>query len=98
TVHAPGDYVIQEIGPFVGPLAKKVARTEMNLATGLDQAEVTSGNGRQALGGSNLQFNEVHLYDFPLKSAENVALCPSIPNQTLGIRYLSEADSPFWRM
>ncbi len=98
TVKAPGDYVIQEIGPIVGPMAKKVQGFLMQRATGLKNVEHGGGNGSGAMGGSNLQFNEVHLYDFPLKIFMNAVMCPSIPNVTLGVRYLSEADAPRWRM
>jgi hypothetical protein len=98
SVKAPGDYVIREIGPVVGPFAKQAARISLGTATGLKGVDPGGGNGSQALGGSHLQFNEVHLYDFPLKMFMDAALCPSIPNMTLGIRYLSEADSSQWRM
>ncbi len=97
TVKAPGDYVIKEIGPVLGPLAKRIANTQMRIKTGLD-VEVTSGNAWQSLGSSNLHFNEVHLYDFPLKLFIQTALCPSLPNVTLGVRFLSEMDSIQWRM
>jgi len=98
SVKAPGDYVIREIGPMVGPFAKQAARISLGTATGLRDVDPDGGNGFQTLGGSNLQFNEVHLYDFPLKIFMNAVLCPSVPNMTLGIRYLSEADSAQWRM
>lgn len=96
TVHAPGDYVVREIGFALKPLMEKIANVEMGLINRSD-IPVTSTNGWQSVSGSNLHFNEVHLYDFPLKLIEQTVLCPSVPNQTLGIRYLSELDSIFWR-
>lgn len=98
TVKSPGDYVIREIGPIIGPFVKQAQRMSMATATGSKGIDPDGGNGSQALGGSNLQFDEVHLYDFPLKMFMSAVLCPSVPNVTLGIRYLSEADGPQWRM
>lgn len=58
---------------------------------------VKPSQGWQSMGGGNLQFHEVHLYDFPLKLAEDIVACPSLPNMTLGVHYLSEMDSSQWR-
>lgn len=98
TVKAPGDYVIQEIGPLVGPVVRKAAEVQMTLATGIDDVPLSSSSGWQSVGSSNLHFHEVHLYNFPLKLLGDIVLCPAVPNNTLGIHYVSEADSPQWRM
>ena len=45
----------------------------------------------------NLQFHEVHIYDFPLKQFEEAALCLTVTGSTSGPRYLSEFDQPQWR-
>ena len=99
TVKAPGEFVIREFSPILSLWRpKQAADTEMRTATGLSNVAVTSSNSWQSLGGSNLQFHEVHLYDFPTKLIEEAALCPSIPNVTGGVRFLSEEDSMEWRM
>ena len=56
TVHAPGDYVIKEIGPLMGPIAKKIANTEMRIKTGIPDLEVTTTNSWQSVGSSYLHF------------------------------------------
>ena len=97
TVKIPGDYTIAEYGIVLEGMAKLAAQTELRIVTGIDDLKVTSGSSSQSLGISNLQFNEVHLYDYPLGEIFEDAVCSDIPNQTLGIRYLSEADSIAWR-
>jgi hypothetical protein len=97
TVKMPGGYVIQEYGAVLHSLAQNVAKIEMELATGIKPLTVTSGSSSSSLTGSNMQFNEVHLYDFPLSSILDTALCSEVTNKTLGVRYLSEIDSKSWR-
>ena len=53
-------------------------------------------NGTNTVSGDILKFYEVHIYDHPLKIAEEIALCPDVPNMTLGVRYLSEVDKEQW--
>ena len=96
TVHAPGDYVIREAGTIVGPVAKSAARTELRIITQNRELEPTAVSTRQSLGGSNLQFNEVHLYDFPFKYISDM-VCPSTFGNGFFLRYLSELDSIRWR-
>ena len=59
----------------------------------------TIGNkaGLNTSSGGNLQFHEVHIYDFPLKGLEQMALCGSLTNTMVGLRFLSELDQPLWR-
>ncbi len=97
TVKMPGDYTIAEYGIPLEGLTKRVAQKELELINGLKDLKVTSGSSSQSLSSSNLQFNEVHLYDYPLGEIFEDAVCSDIPNRTLGIRYLSEADSISWR-
>ncbi len=97
TVKVPGDYVILEYGTVLHSLAKTVAQNELELYTGIKPLSVTSGSSSNSLSGSNLQFNDVHLYDFPFSSLLDTVLCSESPNKTLGIRYLSEIDSISWR-
>ncbi len=97
TVKMPGDYVITEYGAVLHSLANKVVKNEMELATGVKPLMVDSGSSSSSLNSSNLQFNDVHLYDFPFSSMFAMILCSAPPNQTLGVRYLSEIDSVIWR-
>ena len=59
----------------------------------------TLGNkaNSNALSGGNLQFSEVHVYDFPLKQIQQTVLCASLLSNTVGIRYLSELNQMTWR-
>jgi hypothetical protein len=91
TVQMPGAYVIQEYGTVLQSLARKIASME------LQNEKVTSGGNFHALSSRNTSFNEVHLYDFPLNAVIDVVLCSEVPNGTLGVRYLTEADSLAWR-
>ena len=97
TVKMPGDFVITEYGVVINPLAKNIAKTELELATGIKSLMITSGSSFNSLSTSALQFNEVHLYDFPFSSFFDEILCSVPPNNTLGVRYLSEMDSITWR-
>jgi hypothetical protein len=85
TVKSPGDYVIREIGL---PLRQELRAFNR---------DKTSTGSAQAFDGSNLQFNEAHLYDFPLKILEQAVMCPSTLGDNLMIRYLSELNSDNWR-
>lgn len=97
TVKMPGDYTIAEYGVALESLTKTVAKAELEIATGLKPLTVTSGSSSNSLSSSNLKFNEVHLYDYPLGQIFDTAVCSELPNSTLGIRYLSEVDSIAWR-
>jgi hypothetical protein len=97
TVKMPGDYVIMEYGATLKSLAKTVVKTELELVSGEKPLVITSGNSSNSLSGSNLQFNEVHLYDYPFITVLDAALCSDTPNNTLGIRYLTEMDAIAWR-
>lgn len=59
TVKNPG----QSIMPFVGDVVSSIAQNSLNSLIGYT---ITSGSQQQKY--SNLQFNEVHVYDFPLKN------------------------------
>jgi hypothetical protein len=49
-----------------------------------------------SLSGSNLQFHDAHVYDFPLKGLEQLALCTSVTNAATGLRFASELDKEKW--
>ncbi len=97
TVKAPGDYIINETGMIISQSARTVANKEVNFFTDNKDVEVTSTSTSNALGLNEVQFNEVHLIDFPYKMFIEGALCPSSGNGSLGIRFLSEADCIQWR-
>ena len=96
TVKMPGEYTIIEYGEILKSIAQNLIKFEMETSTGIKSLTVTSGSSINSLATSNLQFNEVHLYDFPLDIAFD-ELCSDSPNQTFGIRYLTEVDSISWR-
>lgn len=96
TVKMPGDYTVVPYGPMLQSLAKQSAKTELETITSIRPLIVTSGGSFNSLSNSGMQFNEVHLYDVPSDLAFD-ELCSGTPNATLGIRYLSEADSITWR-
>ena len=85
TVKAPGDYVIREAGALLGQGLKSLGKGK------------TSISSFQAVDGANLQFNEVHLYDFPLKAFQETVMCPATFGDNLMVRYLSELNGDFWR-
>lgn len=85
TVKAPGDYVIAESGAIIKPLLSRLL------------ASSTSSSSRGGLNGSNLQFNEVHIFDFPFKAFIEAAMCPDNSEGNFQLRYLSEIDSQRWR-
>ncbi len=58
---------------------------------------IASKSSLGALNGGNLRFNEVHVYDFPLKQIQQAVLCSSLLSTTMGIRYLSEFNQEHWR-
>ena len=97
TVKMPGDYTIAEYGIALNSLAKNTAQFELETATGIKPLTVTSAGSLNSLSASDLQFNEVHIYDFPFSSMLDMVLCSEPPNETAGIRYISELDSLPWR-
>ncbi|MDP2379539.1 MAG: TraU family protein, partial [Pseudohongiella sp.] len=62
---------------------------------------VSSGSNSGKLSGSNLQFNEVHVYEFPFRDQIMSFIdmqCPDkLPTGSF-IKYLSELDSLEWRI
>jgi hypothetical protein len=59
SVKNPGESIV----PFVGEVVSKIAQQSLKSLVGF---VITSGSQEQRQ--SNLQFNEVHVYDFPLKN------------------------------
>ena len=100
TVKSPGDTVINEFAPILNKMLSNASKTLMNDLVGLP-VSVTSGSSRQSISGVNLQFNEVHIYNFPFNFEDIVHLtltCPKEPAAVAPIIYLSELDSAEWRI
>lgn len=98
TVKEPGGSVILEYIPLLEPIGRKIATAELELSSKVKPLYISSGSSISSLDVGNLQFNEVHLYDFPLGSFLKSSLCSTFPNNTLGVRYLSELDAVSWRV
>ena len=81
-------------------MLSNASKTLMDDLVGLP-VPITSGSSRQSLSGVNLQFNEVHVYNFPFNFEDIVHLaltCPKEPAAATPIIYLSELDSAEWRI
>ncbi len=98
TVPHPGQSVFRETKIVVDQVAQKSAQMEMSWATNTKDVKVSGGNGSLSMDEGGMSFREAHVYDFPLKAIMSTALCPSSLSAVIIPRYLSEADSPQWRM
>ena len=100
TVKRPGDTVIDSLKPVIADLAAQGTKSLMSGLTGLPIA-VSSGTGSSKVSGTNLQFNEVHVYEFPFRDEIMSFIdmqCPDkLPTGSF-IKYLSELDSTEWRI
>lgn len=99
TVKSPGSSVIESIEPMIASAAKAAAKNALgSLALGVP---VTSGSSSSSFDQTNLQFSEVHIYDFPFKDVITTLIgggdCPSTPSAGF-VKYLSEIDSFEWRV
>ncbi len=99
TVKIPGDHLILEydkMSKILNSPEKTAIQMELEADTKIKPLKITSGSS-SSVSGSNLQFNEAHLYDFPVDAVLDMVLCSDVPNMTAGIRYLSEMDATSWR-
>ncbi len=100
TVKRPGDTVIDSLKPVIADLAAQGTKSLMSGLTGLPVA-VSSGTGSSKVSGTNLQFNEAHVYEFPFRDEIMSFIdtqCPDkLPTGSF-IKYLSELDSAEWRI
>jgi len=100
TVKRPGDTIIESLKPLI---ADFTAKATQNLAYEImgRALPVSSGSNSSKLTGTNLQFNEVHVYTFPLRDQIMAAIdmeCPDkLPTGSF-VKYLSELDSEEWRI
>lgn len=100
TVKRPGDTVIESLKPVIADLAAQGTKNLISGFTGL-AVPVSSGSSSAKLTGTNLQFNEAHVYEFPFRDQIMAFIdmeCPDkLPTGSF-IKYLSELDSAEWRM
>lgn len=100
TVKRPGDTVIESLKPVIADMASQGTKSLMSGLTGLPVA-VSSGSSSSKITGTNLQFNEAHVYEFPFRDEIMSFIdmqCPDkLPTGSF-IKYLSELDSAEWRI
>ena len=100
TVKRPGDSVIDSIKPVIADMADQGTKSLMSGLTGLPVG-VSSGSSSSKITGTNLQFNEAHVYEFPFRDEIMASIdiqCPDkLPTGSF-IKYLSELDSFEWRV
>lgn len=100
TVKRPGDTVIEALEPVISKAAQQAAHS---FASGLTNipVPVTSGSTSSKILETNLQFNEVHVYEFPFRDWLSSFIdleCPDkIPTGAF-VKYLSELDALEWRI
>ena len=100
TVKRPGDTVIGSLKPVIADFAAQGIKNLMSGVIGL-AVPVSSGSNSGKLSGSNLQFSEAHVYEFPFRDQIMSFIdmqCPDkLPTGSF-IKYLSELDSLEWRI
>ncbi|MDP1756188.1 MAG: TraU family protein [Pseudohongiella sp.] len=100
TVKRPGDTVIESLKPVIADFAAQGTKNLMSGVIGI-AVPVSSGSNSGKLSGSNLQFNEAHVYEFPFRDEIMSFIdmqCPDkLPTGSF-IKYLSELDSLEWRI
>jgi len=100
TVKKPGDSAVDIFGNAISPLVQKASASIIGATTGYSLA-VTSGSNTSSLVGSNLQFNEVHIYKFPFLNTFHSIIqtqCSTDIENIAPVVYLSELDSVEWRI
>lgn len=100
TVKRPGDTVIESLKLVIADFAAQGTKNLMSGVIGL-AVPVSSGSNSGKLSGTNLQFNEAHVYEFPFRDEIMSFIdmqCPDkLPTGSF-IKYLSELDSLEWRI
>lgn len=100
TVKKPGDTVIEGLDVFVSKAGEEATKNFASNSVGLS-VPASSGSTSSSLTRTNLQFNDVHIYDFPFKDIITAIIgggdCPSTPS-TGFVKYLSELDAMEWRV
>ena len=100
TVKKPGDTIIGSLIPVVSSMTQKVASGLLSAVTGLP-VPISGGSSSSKISGTNLAFNEVHVYDFPFRDQIMSSIdsqCPDkLPSGSF-IKYLSELDYLEWHV
>ena len=100
TVKRPGDTIIESLHPS---LSNFTAQAVKDFAKGISGSSipVSSGSGSSKIEGTNLQFNEAHVYEFPFKDeimlSFGMECLDKLPTGSF-IKYLSELDFSEWRI
>lgn len=100
TVKRPGDTVIGSLVPVISSLTQEATSNFASTVMGLS-IPVSGGSSSAKLTGTNLQFNEVHVYEFPFRDQIMSSIdmqCPDKLPAGSFIKYLSELDSLEWRI
>jgi hypothetical protein len=100
TVKRPGDTVIGSLVPVISSLTQEAVSSPLSAVTGLS-IPVSSGSNSSKVTGTNLQFNEAHVYEFPFRDEIMSFIdmeCPDKLPAGSFIKYLSELDSLEWRI
>ena len=100
TVKKPGDTLIGSLASVISGLTREAVGNFASTVAGLG-IPVSSGSGSSKITGTNLQFNEAHVYEFPFRDQIMAFIdmeCPDkLPTGSF-IKYLSELDSLEWRI
>lgn len=100
TVKQPGDTALGTLRPGLLNLTAQAVRDFAKSISG-SSVPISSGSGSSKIDGTNLQFNEAHVYEFPFRdeimlSVGTVCL-DKLPTGSF-MKYLSELDSLEWRI
>ena len=100
TVKRPGDTVIGALSPVISNVTVEAIGNFASQVAGLS-IPASSGSSSSKMSQTNLQFNEVHVYEFPFRDEIMASIdmqCPDkLPTGSF-IKYLSELDSFEWRV
>ena len=100
TVKRPGDTVIRSLAPVISNITEEAISNFASQVTGAS-IPVSSGSSSSKLSQTSLQFNEVHVYEFPFRDEVMASIdvqCPDKLRTGSFIKYLSELDSFEWRV
>ena len=99
TVKRPGDTIIGSLIPVISDLTREVANNLSSQIT-VSGGAASAGSSSSKISQTNLQFNEVHIYEFPFRDEVMAFVdvqCPDKLPAGSFIKYLSELDFLEWR-
>ena len=100
TVKRPGDTVIGSIGSSILDITKDAAGNIVSQVLPLN-IPLSSGSSSSKISETNMQFNEVHVYELPFRDEIMSSIdiqCPDKLPAGSFVKYLSELDSLEWRI